>query len=183
MNHPKTDIEALIDECIKGDRSAQKELYKAYYNFSMNVCMRYSKSVEEAKEIMNDGFMKVFQNIMKFDKSRPFTPWLRRILVNSAINHLNKNKKFQNQIELAESTMIQSEENVMDSISYDEMLELVRELPPAYQTVFNMRAIEGYKHEEIAQMLNISVGTSKSNYARAKQKMKALLNKYFEVTN
>lgn len=175
-------MNALIDACIKKDRRAQKDLYMMHYGFSMNICMRYSQSIEEAKEIMNDGFMKVFQYLEKFDKDRPFMPWLSRILVTSAIDHFNKNKKYKMETELEEGMEEETSENVLDSITYDEMLEIVRKLPPAYQTVFNLRAIEGYKHEEIAKMLNISVGASKSNYARAKQKLQNCLNTYFGVT-
>ena len=152
-----------------------------HYSYSMSVCMRYANSVEEAKEIMNDGFMKVFQYIKKFDATKPFRPWLKRILVNAAIDLINRNKKHLNEVELEEGVNESNTDSVLDSISYNEMLEIVRKLPPAYRTVFNLRAIEGYQHDEIAEMLDISVGTSKSNYARAKQKLQQHLSAYFEV--
>ena len=176
-------MNALIDACIKRDRKAQKELYKMHFSYAMNICMRYSQSVEEAKEIMNDGFMKVFQYLEKFDRQRPFKPWLSKILITSAIDHFNKNNRYKVETELEEGIMKESSENILDTISYEEMLEIVRKLPLRYQTVFNLKAIEGYKHEEIAQMLGISVGASKSNYAKAKQKLQSLLSTYFGVTN
>jgi RNA polymerase sigma-70 factor (ECF subfamily) len=152
-----------------------------HYSFAMSICIRYADSKEEAQEIMNDGFMKVFQYIKKFDVKRSFRPWLKRVLINCALNHFYKNQKYQHQVELEEGLNESVEESTLDAITYNEMLELVRKLPPAYRTVFNLHAIEGYKHEEIARLLKISEGTSKSNYARAKEKLQKHLNAYFEV--
>lgn len=152
-----------------------------HYSFSMSLCMRYANSLEEAQEIMNDGFMKVFQYIKKFDTLRPFKPWLKRILLNTSIDYFHKHRSKLEEVELEEGINETDDQSALDLISYEEMLDLVRKLPPVYRTVFNLRAIEGYKHEEIAEMLKISVGTSKSNYARAKEKLKKYLNTYFEV--
>jgi RNA polymerase sigma factor (sigma-70 family) len=143
--------------------------------------MRYANSKEEAQEIMNDGFIKVFQYINRFDLKRSFRPWLKQLLVNCAVDYFHKYQKHQQQVGLEQGTNASVEDSVLDSISYSEMLELVRKLPPAYRTVFNLYAIEGFKHEEIARMLDISEGTSKSNYARAKEKLQKHLNHYFEV--
>lgn len=181
MNLTETDIKTLIGECKDNKREAQKALYKMHFSFSLSICMRYANSKGEAQEMMNDGFIKVFQYIKKFDESRPFKPWLKRILLNAAIDHFRKNKKHKEEVELEEGLNESVKDSVLESITYDEMLEIVRQLPPAYRTVFNLRAIEGYQHEEIAKMLSISVGTSKSNYARAKKKLQIHLNAYFEV--
>ena len=143
--------------------------------------MRYANSKNEAQEMMNDGFLKVFKYIKKFDEQRPFKPWLKTILLNAAIDHLKKHSKELDEVELEEGINESVKDSILESITYDEMLEIVRKLPTAYRTVFNLRAIEGYQHDEIARMLKISVGTSKSNYARAKKKLQIHLNAYFEV--
>lgn len=164
-----------------GEREAQKALYETYYSFSLGLCMRYTNSKEQAQEVMNDGFMKVFKYIGKFDKSRPFLPWLKKILINCSIDN---NRKEQNRVEaydLEKGENKAGADSALDDIAYDEMLDMVRKLPPAYQAVFNLRAIEGYKHEEIARMLGISVGTSKSNFSRAKEKLRNYLDTYFET--
>jgi RNA polymerase sigma factor (sigma-70 family) len=171
----------IILSCQNHNREAQKALFKMHYSFAMCICMRYSNSKEEAQEIMNDGFMKVFQYINKFDLNRSFRPWLKKLLVNCAVDYFHKHHKHQQQVGLEQGTNASVDDSVLDSISYNEMLELVRKLPPAYRTVFNLHAIEGFKHEEIAKMLDISEGTSKSNYARAKEKLQKHLNHYFEV--
>ncbi|UZR96559.1 RNA polymerase sigma factor [Chondrinema litorale] len=181
MNLTETDIKTLIGECKEGKRDAQKALYKMHFSFAMSICMRYANSKAEAQEMMNDGFLKVFKYIKKFDELRPFKPWLKTILLNAAIDHLKKHSKALEEVELEEGINESVKDSIIESITYDEMLEIVRKLPTAYRTVFNLRAIEGYQHDEIARMLKISVGTSKSNYARAKKKLQIHLNAYFEV--
>ncbi|HLT72700.1 MAG TPA: RNA polymerase sigma factor, partial [Cyclobacteriaceae bacterium] len=130
---------------------------------------------------LNDGFMKVFQNIARFDLTRPFKPWLRRIIVNTAINHYHQKNRAIKAEELDRVKQSASEEMVLSGISYDEILGMLRKLPPAYRTVFNLHVIEGYKHEEIAAMLGVSVGTSKSNLFKAKEQLRRILNNFFEA--
>lgn len=183
MHSSNSQIYKLLNACKKNKREAQKELYRRFYSYGLSICIRYAGTREEAVEIMNDGFLKVFRYIKKFDAERPFQPWLRRILINCSINHFKKQNKQVLQVELEEARNSSSQETQLDAISYQEMLELVRKLSPAYRTVFNLYAIEGYKHEEIARQLGISVGTSKSNYAKAKRKLQEYLNTFFEVNN
>lgn len=172
----------LIKSCRSDNRNAQKELYKTYYSFAMQICSRYTQTLDDAKEAMNDGFMKVFGSLKNYDLDRPFQPWLRQIMVRTAIDHFHKNNPKLDHIDM-ETGMSQSAENqAIDKVSYEEVLEIIRKLPPMYQTVFNLYAIEGFKHSEIAEMLNISEGTSKSNYARAREKLRLYLEKYFEVS-
>ncbi|MFY0601469.1 MAG: sigma-70 family RNA polymerase sigma factor [Cyclobacteriaceae bacterium] len=152
-----------------------------FYSYAMSICLRYSNNKEEAVEVMNDGFMKVFIYLKKFDFTKPFQPWLRRIMINCSIDHFNKENKHNRHNDLESAAEISNDDSQLSDISYDEMLVLVTELPPAYRTVFNLHAIEGYKHEEIAQQLGISVGTSKSNYFKAKQKLQNQLKIYFEI--
>lgn len=125
--------------------------------------------------------MKIFKYLKSFDTSKPFQPWFRRIMVNSSIDHFKKEGKYQQQVGLEDALAHEIAGDQLDLISYQEILELVRELPPAYRAVFNLYAIEGYKHEEIADLLGISVGTSKSNYFKAKRKLQERLNVFFEV--
>lgn len=124
--------------------------------------------------------MKIFSGIKHFDLSRPLKPWLRKIMVNTSINHY---KEKQRQIRAEEMALADQEldpENVISGISYKEIISMLHKLPPSYRTVFNLYAIEGYKHEEIAKMLGISVGTSKSNLFKAKEHLKKILNDFFE---
>lgn len=178
----KPNLMQLVEGCIKQDRASQKELYRVLYSYALGICMRYSDTKEEAQEIMNDGFMKVFQRIEKYDQQRPFQPWLTRILINTAIDHFKKKEKYAFETSLEESVELESQQTIEGDIAYDEMLEIIRRLTPQYRTVFNLRAIEGYQHDEIAEILGISTGTSKSNYARAKAKLKQYLDVYFEIS-
>lgn len=174
-------IVKLLIGCRKHDRSSQKLLYQEFYAYGMSICLRYADNRDEAAEILNDGFMKVFQNIAKFDLKRPFKPWLRRIIVNTAINHYHQKNRALKAEELDSSGQSANEEKVLSGITYDEIVQMLRKLPPAYRTVFNLHVIEGYKHEEIANMLGVSVGTSKSNLFKAKEQLRRILNKFFET--
>lgn len=181
MDPENRNTKKLIKGCTKQHRESQKSLYKLYYSFCMSICMRYTKSREDAVEIMNDGFMNVFRYIDSFDLEKPFKPWLKRIMINSAIDHIKKNHKIKDMESLDTGMVLPVEEENLDSVSYEDLIEMIRKLPPAYATVFNMRAIEGYKHEEVAEILGISVGSSKSNYAKAKAKLQEYLAIYFGV--
>lgn len=124
--------------------------------------------------------MKIFKNLKKFDLTRPFKPWLRRILINTCINNYRKKKiNFTEDLELAKN--YSDSEEILSEISYQEILDMIRQLSPAYRTVFNLHIIEGYKHEEIAEMLNISVGASKSNLSKAKKNLQQILKEYFKA--
>lgn len=178
----KLNLKQLIEGCIKQKRASQKDLYKALYSYALGICMRYTDSKEEAQEVMNDGFMKVFQRIKKYDRQRPFKPWFTRVLINTAIDHFKKKEKYAFETPLDESVEPGSEQTIEGNMAYEEILEMVRKLPPQYRAVFNLRAIEGYQHDEVAEILGISVGTSKSNYARAKAKLQHYLDVYFEIS-
>jgi len=165
----------------KRNRKSQKVLYKEFYGFGMSICIRYANNSEEAKEILNDGFMKVFTNIKKYDTSLPFTSWFKTILVNTAINHYKKNLKHQGHLDLSFARSVSHNGSVLNDMSYQEMIRVVQELPPAYRLVFNMYVMEGLKHREIAQELGISVGTSKSNLSRAKEQLRKKLKGHYET--
>ena len=151
-----------------------------FYAYGMSITLRYAESRNEAAEILNDAFMKVFSNIKKYNSDRPFKPWLRRIIINTAINQYHKTKKHRQieELDLSENG-VSKEEQIISGISYDEIIEMVQQLSPAYRTVFNLYVIEGFKHREIADMLDIAVGTSKSNLAKAKRNLQSILEKNF----
>lgn len=149
-----------------------------FYAYGMSIAMRYADTRDQAAEILNDAMMKVFDNIRKYDPDRPFKPWLRKIIINTAINHYHKNKKHQEWEELnLNGNYAGNDETIISGIAYREIIEMVQRLTPAYRTVFNLYVIEGFRHEEIADMLEIAVGTSKSNLAKAKRNLRSMLEK------
>ncbi|MFY0654396.1 MAG: sigma-70 family RNA polymerase sigma factor [Cyclobacteriaceae bacterium] len=170
------EIEHLIKSCKNKDRSAQEKLYRDYYGYAMSICMPYSKDKTEAEEVANDAFMKVFNNINRYDENFSFKSWLRKIMINTAIDNYRKNKKYHNQIDLEYVQKFDGFDNyIIDKMSADEIMGIVQGLSPAYKIVFNLYVLEGYKHHEIAKQLNISEGTSKSNLSKAKNKLKEQL--------
>ncbi|MEQ8242413.1 sigma-70 family RNA polymerase sigma factor [Fulvivirga sp.] len=168
----------LIEGCKNGDRESQRLLYKHYYSFALAICIRYSQSMEEAKEILNDGFYKVFSKIELYDIDRSFEGWVKRIMINTAIDHYRANKKHYNHDDIIEHDKAVGE-NVMDDMSYEELLLLIQKLSPAYRTVFSLYVIDNYTHPKIAKKLGITVSTSKSNLMKARANLKKML----KVTN
>ena len=159
------------------DRESQRKLYKLFYGYAMSICLRYSQTREEATEVLNDGFLKVFTKVKKYNPEKSFKGWLRRIMINTALDNYRHNLKHyyaQDVTELEPDTLY---ENVEARMGYEDLIRLVQELSPAYRTVFNLYVIDGYTHEEIAQMLTISVGASKSNLFKARAHFQARLKK------
>lgn len=171
-------MEEIIKGCCNRQRKSQKKLYEMFYAYGMSITLRYAESRDEAAEILNDAFMKVFTNIKEYDTGQPFKPWLRRIVINTAINHYHKTKKHREleALDLSENGL-HKEEQVLSGISYDEIIDMIQHLSPAYRTVFNLHVIEGFKHKEIADMLDIAEGTSKSNLSKAKKNLQVILKK------
>jgi len=170
--------EKLIDilkGCLKNKRSSQKELYQHFYAYGMSIGLRYSGNEDEAVMILNDGFMKVFKYLKNFDIEKPFKPWFRRIIVNTAIDHYNVAAKQPLMDDVEDVNEPDRAADVISGISYQEIVSLMAQLPPSYRAVFNLYVIEGYSHEEIADKLGVSVGTTKSNLFKAKRKMKDCL--------
>ncbi len=171
----------IIKGCLNKQRKSQKRLYKMHYAYGMSITLRYSKSRDEAAQILNDAFMKVFSNLKEYDTSRPFKPWLRRIIINTAINYFHKMNRSNGQLTDLDtaSNNLKVNETITGGISYTEIVDMVQQLTPAYRTVFNLYVIEGYKHREISEKLGITVGTSKSNLSKAKRNLQAMLEKNF----
>jgi|SRR6185437_452576 len=171
------ELHQLIRGCIKQDRKCQKMLYKAFYGFAMGICLRYAGNRDEAAEVMNQGFFKVFTHIDSYDISRPFKAWLGKIMMNVSIDFYRANLKMAYTEDLDNAEHVTDGELVDRNLHYNDLLLMVQQLPQAYRTVFNLFAIEGYSHDEIASMLNINAGTSKSNLHKARQKLKTMILK------
>jgi RNA polymerase sigma-70 factor (ECF subfamily) len=168
-------MQLLIQGCKRKDRESQRLLYQHYYSYALCICIRYSRNVAEAKEVVNDGFMKVFGKIDQYNSEAPFKGWIRKIMINTSIDQYRRELKHQNQVpeEVARHEFI--EPSVVDNISHEELVGLVQRLSPAYRTVFNLYVIDGYTHEEIAKLLKISSGTSKSNLLKARENLRRML--------
>lgn len=165
----------LINGCISKDRRSQKELYKLYYGYSMRICLRYAKNKDEAVEMVNDGFMKVFTNMGKYDRQRSFNAWLSTIMINTSIDYYRSRIRKIEMEELNAKHELEDSENILSHLNYEDLIKLVQKLSYAYRTVFNLFAIDGFSHEEISEMLSISVGTSKSNLFKARENLKKML--------
>ena len=166
----------LLNASVKGDRKSQEKLYRSFYSYAMAICLRYTKNKDEAMEVCNDGFLKVFLKGNQFDSKYPFKAWLKRIMVNTAIDFNRKNQKHANHDDIETAYNVASNyENAESKIAYDQLLELIQNLNPSYREVFNLFAIDGYSHEEISKMLDIPVGTSKSKLSRARETLRQML--------
>ncbi|MDX2001303.1 MAG: RNA polymerase sigma factor [Chitinophagales bacterium] len=159
----------VIKGCIIGDRTAQQTLYSRYSPKMFSICLRYAKDYHSAEDILQEGFIKVFKYISKFRREGSFEGWLRRIFVNTAIEHLRKSVSLYPIVNDDDKPMDIIDESVFDHLDEQDLLNMVQSLSPGYRTVFNLYVVEGYSHKEISQMLEISEGTSKSQLARARQ--------------
>lgn len=157
----------LIDGCRKRERSFQKALYERYCRKMMVVCTRYSRTTAEAEDILQEGFVKVFQGIGEFRQQSKLETWITRIMVNTALNFQRKKLYLFPMVDVEEIDLPEQEISI-SGIHFSQLLEMIQSLPQGCQIVFNLFAIEGYNHKEIAAMLGISEGTSKSQYARAR---------------
>jgi RNA polymerase sigma-70 factor (ECF subfamily) len=166
--------EELVRECVKNNAKAQEQLYKRFASKMYGICLRFVRYRIEADDIMQDGFVKVFENLKYFRSSGSLEGWIKRIIINTAINYYNKNTLRQNdEIDIDTSnTLGQKEiidETAISNIARKELLEIINELADGYRIVFNLYVIDGYSHKEIAEMLNISENTSKSQLSRARK--------------
>lgn len=160
--------EPIIRECVSGDRRSQKMLYEKYASKMLGVCLRYARDYQNAEDILQEGFIKAFRNLEKFRFEGSFEGWLRRIMINTAIEmHRRKNYLYP-LIEVENTDLEMVDENAVSMLAAEDLMGMIMSLSPGYRTVFNLYAIEGYSHKEIAEQLNISEGTSKSQLARAR---------------
>ena len=170
----------LIKGCIDGDRRMQEELYRRFSPKMYAVCLRYASNAEEAQDILQDAFIKVYKKLDSFRGDGSFEGWVRRIFVNTAIEHFRRKKYLQPVTEKEENTIEGKYVSVLDELAEKDILQLITQLSPGYRTVFNMYVVEGYSHKEIGEMLGISEGTSKSQLSRAKAILQDLVKKYIE---
>ena len=178
-NHtiPESD---LITGCMEGDRRMQEELYKRFSPKMYAVCLRYASNADEAQDILQDGFIKVFNKLDSFRGDGSFEGWVRRIFVNTAIEYFRRKKYLQPVTEKEENTIEGKYVSALDELAEKDILELITQLSPGYRTVFNMYVVEGYSHKEIGDILGISEGTSKSQLSRAKALLQDLVKKHIE---
>lgn len=172
---PDQEWAAIIDGCLKWDRSSQNALYRRFYACGMGICMRYVDNEADGISILNDSYLKVFKHLHKYDRNQPFLPWFRKIVANTAISHLRRNKKFNLEMNVESIQEPKQEEPLESLIPYHELLKMIQSLSNAYRTVFNLYVMDGFKHEEIAQELGINVATSKSNLARARARLREMV--------
>lgn len=177
-------LKILVKKCQENKTSAQAELYNQFSSQLFSVCLRYADNADDAQDIFQDGFIMIFQKINQFRFEGSFEGWLRRIMVNCCIEkHRNKNHLYVINEELTPDETAENDDEEFDTeeYTYDELLEIIRSLPDRYNQVFNLYTIEGYSHQQISEMLKISVGTSKSNLSRAREKLKDLIKKNKEI--
>jgi RNA polymerase sigma factor (sigma-70 family) len=171
------ELHQLINGCIKQDTRCQKKLYKAYYGFCMKICLRYAGNRDEAAEAMNQGFFKVFTRIESYDMGVPFKRWLGMIMRNVSIDFYRAKRKHARTEDLEKAGYIVDGESVDKNLNYNDLLVMIQQLPDACRMAFNLFAVQGYSHDEIASILNISSGTSKSNLYKARQRLKQMIFK------
>ncbi len=170
--------EVLISGCLQNDPSAQRELYNRFSPKMLSVCYRFAQSREDAEDMLQDGFIKIFTQIHTFENKGTFEGWVRRIIVHTCINFLKKYKKFNENVDIAYASTVQAKEETMPSLMQaKQVIECIRLLPVGYRTVLNLYAIEGYSHKEIAAMLDIEESTSRSQYTRSRNMLETLLIK------
>jgi len=177
-----------IRGCTNNSRESHKKIYSSFYGYAMAICHRYAASQEDAMEILNDGFLKIFKEVKNFtpayeDVISSFKGWLRKIMIYTAIDHFRKNQKHQLNSDL-DSIVYQlpaRNETALDRLSHEEIIRCIQLLTPAYRTVLNLFIIEGFSHEEIAEQLGIAIGTSKSNLAKARRQLQKILFKQSEI--
>jgi RNA polymerase sigma-70 factor (ECF subfamily) len=164
-----------LDSCQKGDRNSIDKLYKEFYAYAMGICLRYSRTRDEALEIVNDGFVKIFKKLDRYSRGMSFKGWLRKVMINASIDYYRRNEKHYHSLDISHGKYEATGETIFDDLAAKNIIEAIQRLPPSYRMVFNLFVIEGYQHDEIANQLNISVGTSKSNLAIARSKLQKML--------
>jgi RNA polymerase sigma-70 factor (ECF subfamily) len=168
--------QALIAGCVRKEVSAQRALYDQYSPKMLAVCSRYALNREDAEDMLQEGFIKIFLQIKSYEGRGSFEGWIRRIVVHTCINHLKKYKKFQENLDLVHAHGLPTRsESIPSIVQAKQVSECIRQLPVGYRTVLNLYAIEGYSHREIAQILDIEESTSRSQYTRAKNLLESIL--------
>jgi RNA polymerase sigma factor (sigma-70 family) len=167
--------EEIVSKCKSGSVKHQELLYKQFYGYAMGVSMRYSLNEDDALEVVNDAFIKVFNNISAYNADKPFKAWLRTIVVNTAIDRRRKEMKHQTNTDIEDAYGVGSNATVIDNLNAQDILKLMKQLPQIQLTIFNMYEIDGYNHDEIGKILNLPASSSRVYLSRAKDKLRHLL--------
>jgi RNA polymerase sigma factor (sigma-70 family) len=176
LTSEEQNIDTIITGCKAGNRKAQEQLYRNYYRVMMTICLRYTKNQNEALDVLNTGFYKVYKNINRYDAAKAsLYTWIRTIIINSCLDSIKNKTGTVNTAELQQAAEVHVPPAVISKMSASELLTLIRQLPPATQAVFNLYVMEGYKHNEIAAMTGISEGTSKWHLSEARKKLQQLI--------
>jgi len=176
------DYQKLVKDCIREIPAAQRQLYDHFAEPMLGVCYRYTKSVDDAEDVLQDGFVKVFRNLHQFKYEGELGAWIRRIMVTTALNFLKKNSRYNRDLAFDnESLHPVADDDPVIKITGKELADLIRQLPIGYQTIFNMHAVEGFSHVEIGKLMGINEGTSRSQYARARALLISWIKKNDEV--
>lgn len=169
---------ALVEACMKGSPKAQKTLFEKFAPRMFSVCLRYMKDRDKAQDVLQDGMVKVFNNLSNFKNEGVFEAWIRRIIVNCCLDQLRKDSKFINDVSVDDyAYKLDKSDFIVESMIAEELMKLVQSMPSGYRVVFNMYAIEGYSHQEIADHLGVTESTSKSQYLRARAYLRDRLDK------
>jgi RNA polymerase sigma-70 factor (ECF subfamily) len=171
----KDDLVKILKLCRNYDPNAQRQLYNSFYRFGLSVCVRYVANLENAQELLNDSFLKVFTNITKYKEDMVFVTWFKKIIVNTCIDFLRKSHRELPSVGVEEASEVSIDMDIFEKFTVEEIGNLIQQLPPSYRTIFNLHIIEGYPHKEIAEMLGINIGTSLSNWSRARTKLQELM--------
>lgn len=182
MKH-RADEAGIIKKCKSGKRKQQEILYRHFYGYAISICLRYAYTKTDASEILNDSFLKVFRNIKKFDTGKPFRPWLRTIIVHTAIDYYRKHTRFEPMLHIEHAASESFDADQIDRLGYEDLKNLLDSLPEIYRLIFNLYEIDGFTHKEIAAKLEIKESTSRSYLTRAKQKLRTLVEQHFETAH
>jgi RNA polymerase sigma-70 factor, ECF subfamily len=172
------DLNGVLKGCLKNKASAQKDLFQQYYGFAKSITLRYASNSEESQEMINDGFIKVFANLSKYQSDHSFEAWFRTVVTRTCIDYHRKHHEKVSFQDVDELHYLAYDDDFLDRINAEEILSLIQKLSPAYRMVFSLFVVEGYSHAEIAEMLKINEGTSRSNLAKARMKMQELIKIY-----
>lgn len=169
-------LDEIVEGCVKNDRLSQKRLYERFYGKMMAVCMRYASGRDQATEMLNVGFFKVFDTIESYKKKEGsnIEAWIYRVMVNTAIDHLRSEARHQHQ-DIGHTVYAEHSGDVISDMAVEEIMALINRLSPAYRAVFNLYVVEGYNHQEIGKLLGVSEGTSKSNLAKARARLQQMI--------
>ncbi len=177
------ETQQLLTNCLKGKKEAQQQLYQQYAAVMLGLCYRYTKSYEDAEDVLQDGFIRVFTNLHQFKHEGELGAWIRRIMVNTALTYLNKHNRYRKEMSVDDITMHPVSDDTPEiKIDTKQLVEIIRQLPIAYQTIFNLVAVEGYDHTEAATLLNMNINTVRSQYSRARAMLIAILKQNNAMT-